>query len=675
MAITYGSAVNGTSQRIANTTIDIQGAYCFDITATGMTLELENITFSSSYAGTASLFKANASTGNTIYIKNPRFKTTASDKYLRFYTGWSTLAFTDTVYVTNPIFEGNTQVGAVGSTTTTGGTGEIYISNLRESITSTALYFIVIGRGVTATISQSRINTNGSLVFNYGATDICNTTWISTGVLFGNAQYPGDGLVVNNLSGAVINIYNSYLVGEYHCIKSAVAGGIINIYNSTCLCATGSGGVDIVNTTGAINIDLASHYTTSSGTILTLPKTAPTITLTDEDGNSAILSRNSVSGELKQTNKVNKPGVDDSYGNAITDRANTLVPAYTSMDRNFTIGKNGNLTSFTFYAYAAAGSIKIKVFRDGGTTWDYIGQSENFTVSATGSQTKTLATPIAVLNGDYVAFHSTTSENMENSNAGGTSSFIAGDQVTSVAKASWTASTMVASLSVNINTPGADVTRTATRFIDGSAAGEGGILQLGDVTNPDHTTNIYGAVKVFGDDAPATNEVPVFNGTKIIHQKITTSNISDTAGILSAQLATGIDGAKLLAASVPSTALTGYVYVPRNLSAWDFTEAASFGTTGSWQADGLDLSSIVPSGAVAVHLIMLGVDDSATSYFGIRPNSTPAGFNQATIYTGVSAVDGSWLSFILPIDSNRLMDYYASANMTYKRLSVAGWFI
>lgn len=249
---------------------------------------------------------------------------------------------------------------------------------------------------------------------------------------------------------------------------------------------------------------------------------------------------------------------------------------------------------------------------------------------------------------------------------------------------------------------GADVTRNLYSMEDGVASAEGGKLYFGDKTNPDHSTYIRGNVKQIGEDLPATNEITTFDGTNIIHRKLVNASVDDAAAIAYSKLNLGtsivnadvsasaaiedtklgtistankVNGGALVAASVLSSALKGYVYVPRALTGWDFTEVDSFGTTGSWQPDGLDLSGIVPAGAVSVHLIMTGVDDAAGSTFAIRTNATANAFNMQQIFTPASQADGSWFHFTIPIDSNRLVDYYATANMTYKRVSVAGWYI
>ena len=73
-------------------------------------------------------------------------------------------------------------------------------------------------------------------------------------------------------------------------------------------------------------------------------------------------------------------------------------------DRNSPITGTGQITSWSLYAGAAGGSVALLIYHDNGTNWTYAGGSPLETVSATGVNTFTLPSPIAVLPGDIIAF-------------------------------------------------------------------------------------------------------------------------------------------------------------------------------------------------------------------------------------------------------------------------------
>lgn len=111
-------------------------------------------------------------------------------------------------------------------------------------------------------------------------------------------------------------------------------------------------------------------------------------------------------------------------------------------------------------------------------------------------------------------------------------------------------------------------------------------------------------------------------------------------------------------------------YVVRNPSNWDFT---LFTTNGSWINDGLDLSSIVPAGAKAVHLRTQIRDDVAGSTFSVRQSATNA-YNQFSMLATGNYVYSS--GEIIAIDSDRKLDYQAS-NVVWEAMSIVvlGWWV
>ena len=117
----------------------------------------------------------------------------------------------------------------------------------------------------------------------------------------------------------------------------------------------------------------------------------------------------------------------------------------------------------------------------------------------------------------------------------------------------------------------------------------------------------------------------------------------------------------------------GYEYVPRRVAAADFAVGA-FTTDGTWKIDGLDLSGIVPAGAIAVLLSINLADDAAGNFFIVRANATDTG-NDLGQTTQVANI-GIRTPAVVAIDSNRLLDYIGS-NVAFTTIDiwVTGWYI
>lgn len=89
----------------------------------------------------------------------------------------------------------------------------------------------------------------------------------------------------------------------------------------------------------------------------------------------------------------------------------------------------------------------------------------------------------------------------------------------------------------------------------------------------------------------------------------------------------------------------------------------------------LDLSSIVPDGAVAVSLVVLLLDNASNSYIRFRKNGNVHEHNFVTLRTQVSMVYVAQ-HFTVSCDSDRIIEYAASAlSFTVIAITVAGWYI
>ncbi len=117
----------------------------------------------------------------------------------------------------------------------------------------------------------------------------------------------------------------------------------------------------------------------------------------------------------------------------------------------------------------------------------------------------------------------------------------------------------------------------------------------------------------------------------------------------------------------------GYEFVERLVNAHDKDEA-DFTTDGTYKVNGLDLSGIVPEGAVVVKLQVSILDDAADSQLVLRRDAAQ-GRNVIDLRTQVANI-ATTLTQDVSIDSDRLLDYMGS-NLVFAaiRVTVIGWFI
>ncbi len=114
-------------------------------------------------------------------------------------------------------------------------------------------------------------------------------------------------------------------------------------------------------------------------------------------------------------------------------------------------------------------------------------------------------------------------------------------------------------------------------------------------------------------------------------------------------------------------------YVDRgDPSANDFTQA-DLTEDATWRD--LDLSSVVPAGAIAVHLSYTIEDDAVESRLSFRKNGNVNEFNRSNIRTQVADIlnDGDT---VVSCDANRIIEYYAT-NTTWTSIAIKirGWYI
>lgn len=117
----------------------------------------------------------------------------------------------------------------------------------------------------------------------------------------------------------------------------------------------------------------------------------------------------------------------------------------------------------------------------------------------------------------------------------------------------------------------------------------------------------------------------------------------------------------------------GYEFVPRPLSAWDWTEA-TLTLDGTWKVDGLDTTAIVPAGAVAIVFLASIIDNAIGTRFRIRQS---VGDSSEVLFleTLVANQPGPNVFSIVPCDADRLLDYHGVAGTDSLDLAIIGYFI
>lgn len=117
----------------------------------------------------------------------------------------------------------------------------------------------------------------------------------------------------------------------------------------------------------------------------------------------------------------------------------------------------------------------------------------------------------------------------------------------------------------------------------------------------------------------------------------------------------------------------GFEFVPRSVNVVDFT-LLDFVTDGTWKINGLDLSSIIPAGAVSTLLSVAPMDDTANAQFFVRQSATQQKSGVFPRTPAVNIADNR--QGVVNLDSDRLVDYFGT-NLTFTSIdiTVLGWWI
>lgn len=114
-------------------------------------------------------------------------------------------------------------------------------------------------------------------------------------------------------------------------------------------------------------------------------------------------------------------------------------------------------------------------------------------------------------------------------------------------------------------------------------------------------------------------------------------------------------------------------YIDRGDPASVDKAVGDFTTDETW--NDLDLSAIVPAGAIAILFNIQVKDDAADSSMLFRENGNSNAYNVASVRTQVANVISD-ADLIVSCDAGRVIEYYGS-NLAFVSidLTVRGWFI
>lgn len=103
---------------------------------------------------------------------------------------------------------------------------------------------------------------------------------------------------------------------------------------------------------------------------------------------------------------------------------------------------------------------------------------------------------------------------------------------------------------------------------------------------------------------------------------------------------------------------------------WDITSMIVDGADHD-----LDMSSIIPAGATAVNLHLVGASTTITDIFLLRPKSHPRVFGSCTIRPQIAGHDFGERR-VVGVDPDRIMTYkFTGVGWTNLKINVKGWWL
>lgn len=207
-----------------------------------------------------------------------------------------------------------------------------------------------------------------------------------------------------------------------------------------------------------------------------------------------------------------------------------------------------------------------------------------------------------------------------------------------------------------------------------------GIIPDNSITTPKIVNDAVTALKIAAGAIHSSSQLgsKVVTRAKIDDRAVDTDQLED-ASVNHDKLGLGAVGTPNLvdeAVTGPKLAPGVGRYVPRSAGATaDFNEP-DFPIEGAWQVDGLDLSAIVPAGAIAVHLAVEITGNTFEKEFRLRGNATTKAGNHMKLGVDHTA------SFVIPtehavlnLDTDRKLDYYRDLDLVDIWVWVLGWYV
>ena len=233
-----------------------------------------------------------------------------------------------------------------------------------------------------------------------------------------------------------------------------------------------------------------------------------------------------------------------------------------------------------------------------------------------------------------------------------------------------------------INTPSqlADAVVETDKLKDGSVTSvkiADGAVDAGDIAPLSITTEklVNAAVtpEKIKDDAVETDKIKNYNVTepKLANASVTTVKIATDA----------VETLKIKDLNVtPAKASLGFGrYVPRAPNVPDFDDG-DLTWDSAYHVNGLDLSGIVPTGAVAVALAIRISEETSGDVVILCTDSVTKAVSAMEVYapTGMGIGDEGYVFAILALDADRKLDYFAGkggANTPATGIAVLGYII
>lgn len=181
---------------------------------------------------------------------------------------------------------------------------------------------------------------------------------------------------------------------------------------------------------------------------------------------------------------------------------------------------------------------------------------------------------------------------------------------------------------------------------------------------------LYLTASIVGSDIKGNSNIGV--STVSASSSTTTSGLTVNGSLTDSLGAKGTSGQILRNQAGLTQWQSAGVFTDRgDPAAADFTQASLTGDN-TWRD--LDLSAVVPSGAVAISISLFFNDGSTNIPIDWRKNGNTNTFNIIRTYTSSTAAQNIGHQIIVPCDSSRIIEYRISEAIDSLTGTVVGWF-